>query len=64
MSALTQLTTRDERLGRIVEYRFFGGLSEVEMAHLLGVSERTVRRDWRKAKAWLAAALAEPPSPD
>jgi len=61
--ALTALAERDERLGRIVEYRFFGGMTEAEVARLLGVTDRTVRREWRKAKAWLAAALAEPPSP-
>lgn len=57
--ALKQLTKIDERLGQVVEYRFFGGMQEKEIADLLGVSKRTVRRDWRKAKAWLARALAE-----
>lgn len=57
--ALTRLAALNERLAQVVEYRFFGGLTEEEIAHLLGVSERTVRRDWRKAKAWLADALAE-----
>lgn len=57
--ALKQLTELDERLGRVVEYRFFGGLQEQEIADLLGVSKRTVRRDWRKAKAWLGRALSE-----
>lgn len=55
--ALTQLSTRDARLGKVVEYRFFGGMQEKEIAALLGVSVRTVRRDWRKAKRWLARAL-------
>lgn len=58
--ALTQLATLNERWAQVVEYRFFGGMTETEVASLLGVSERTVRRDWRKAKAWLATALAEP----
>lgn len=58
--ALNRLATLNERLAEIVEYRFFGGMTEEEIAALYGVSERTVRRDWRKAKAWLAAALAEP----
>jgi RNA polymerase sigma factor (sigma-70 family) len=66
--ALKQLTQLDERLGRVVEYRFFGGMQEQEIADLLGVSKRTVRRDWRKAKAWLGRALAEdvhtPDAPD
>ncbi len=61
--ALTDLARHDERLGQIVEYRFFGGLTEEEIAALLGVTDRTIRRDWRKAKAWLADALAEPPTP-
>ena len=57
--ALKRLANVDERLGRVVEYRFFGGMQEKEIADLLGVSQRTVRRDWRKAKGWLARALAE-----
>lgn len=57
--ALKRLTKIDERLGRVVEYRFFGGMQEQEIADLLGVSKRTVRRDWRKAKGWLARALSE-----
>lgn len=58
--ALRHLATLNERLVEIVECRFFGGMTEKEIASLYGVTERTVRRDWRKAKAWLAAALAEP----
>lgn len=57
--ALNQLASVDERLAQIVEYRFFGGLKEAEIAQLLDVSPRTVRRDWRKARGWLAHALAE-----
>ncbi len=57
--ALKRLTELDERLGRVVEYRFFGGMQEKEIAELLGVSKRTVRRDWRKAKGWLSRALNE-----
>jgi RNA polymerase sigma factor (TIGR02999 family) len=57
--ALARLARRNERLGRVVVCRFFGGLSELEMARALGVTERTVRRDWRKAKAWLRRELAE-----
>jgi DNA-directed RNA polymerase specialized sigma24 family protein len=37
----------------VVEYRFFGGMGEREIADVLGVSERTVHRDWMKARAWL-----------
>jgi RNA polymerase sigma factor (TIGR02999 family) len=57
--ALTQLAERDERLARIVECRFFGGMQHAEVAALLDVSTRTVRRDWRKAKAWLTRALPD-----
>lgn len=55
--ALSDLSEKDERLGKVVEYRFFGGMQEQEIAELLGLSPRTVRRDWRKAKAWLTHAL-------
>jgi RNA polymerase sigma-70 factor (ECF subfamily) len=51
--ALEALTTFDERKGRVVELRFFGGLSLEETASVLKVSPETVRRDWRLAKAWL-----------
>ena len=55
--ALQVLAQADERLARIVEMRYFGGLSEVEIGEVLGVSERTVRRDWEKARLLLIAAL-------
>lgn len=55
--ALTSLATLNERLSRLVELRFFGGLNEEETARVLGTSERTVRRDWRKARAFLYQAL-------
>jgi len=58
--ALDALTERDERMGRVVELRFFGGMTEEEVAEVVGVSARTVRRDWRKARAWLAEALIDP----
>lgn len=51
--ALSRLTQIDPRRGRIVELRFFGGLSEEETGTVLGISTRTVKRDWRIAKAWL-----------
>ena len=51
--ALTRLASFDERLARVVEYRFFGGLTIEETADLLGISTMTVKRDWNKAKAWL-----------
>jgi RNA polymerase sigma factor (TIGR02999 family) len=43
----------DPRQRQVVEYRFFGGMGEREIADVLGVSERTVHRDWMKARAWL-----------
>ena len=55
--ALTRLGTVDERLLRVVECRFFGGLTEEETAEVLGVTVRTVRRDWSKAKGWVHRAL-------
>ena len=56
--ALTRLERSNARLARVVELRFFGGLSEAETGQLLGVDERTVRRDWLKAKAFLHLQLA------
>ena len=55
--ALEVLASADERLARVVELRYFGGFSEIEVADLLGCSERTVRRDWDEARLLLAAAL-------
>ena len=51
--ALTRLAAEDERLARVVECRFFAGLSEEETAEALGISVRTVQRDWGQARAWL-----------
>lgn len=55
--ALEELARHDERLVRVVEMRYFGGLSEAEIAESLGVHVRTVRRDWEKARLFLADAL-------
>ena len=55
--ALRELARLDERLSRVVECRFFGGLTEEETAQALGVTARTVRRDWTKARGWLHHAL-------
>jgi RNA polymerase sigma factor (TIGR02999 family) len=55
--ALHDLARVDERLARVVEMRYFGGLSEEEIAAALGVSDRTVRRDWEKSRVLLAVAL-------
>ncbi len=57
--ALNVLATLNPRHSQIVELRFFGGLSEVEIAEVLHVSERTVRGDWRVARAWLQRELAK-----
>lgn len=57
--ALTRLDALNGRWAQIIELRFFGGMTEAEIAALFDVSERTVRRDWRKAKAWLSDALRE-----
>jgi RNA polymerase sigma factor (TIGR02999 family) len=51
--ALSALSAMDERKGRVVELRFFGGLSVDETAAVLGVSSDTVLRDWKMAKVWL-----------
>ena len=55
--ALEVLAQADERLARIVEMRYFGGMTELEIADVLGLSERTVRRSWEKSKLLLMAAL-------
>jgi RNA polymerase sigma factor (TIGR02999 family) len=55
--ALTRLAAMNQRLARVVECRFFGGLTEGETATALGVNERTIRRDWTKARLWLYDAL-------
>jgi RNA polymerase sigma-70 factor, ECF subfamily len=56
--ALTRLAEWDPRLERIVEMRFFAGLTEEEIAEALGISPRTVKRDWQVAKAWLHGELS------
>jgi RNA polymerase sigma factor (TIGR02999 family) len=55
--ALDELHTIEPRLAKIVELRFFGGLSENEVAEALGIARRTVQRDWEKARVLLFAAL-------
>lgn len=57
--ALEKLTTLDARKGRLVELRFFGGLTEEEAAEVLGVSAPTAQREWRAAKAWLHRLLTK-----
>jgi RNA polymerase sigma factor (TIGR02999 family) len=57
--ALDRLRALDERQARVVECRFFGGMSEGETAEALGIAQRTVTRDWAKAKSWLYRELFE-----
>jgi RNA polymerase sigma factor (TIGR02999 family) len=55
--ALDGLAKLDPRMVQVVEMRYFGGMSEPEIAEAPGVADRTVRRDWEKARLWLADAL-------
>ena len=55
--ALERLAVVDQRLSRVVEDRYFGGLTEEETADVLGVTRRTVQRDWVKARGWLYLEL-------
>lgn len=57
--ALERLQSRDGQLARIVTLKFFGGLTNEEVAEILGVTERTVRNKWRFAKAWLMENIQE-----
>lgn len=56
--ALKELEKLDERQSRIVELRFFGGLTTEETSEVLGISTATIEREWRAARAWLYAQLA------
>ncbi len=56
--ALAELTELAPRQAQVVELRFFGGMEVTETASLLGVSEATIARDWRAARAWLSHALS------
>ena len=58
LEALNALSRIDERKSRVIELRFFGGLSVEETAEVLKVSPDTVMRDWRLAKAWLLRELS------
>ena len=60
--ALEQLSAVDPRLTKVVELRYFAGLSELDIAALLERSERSVRRDWQKARMYLLASLQEAPA--
>jgi RNA polymerase sigma factor (TIGR02999 family) len=61
-AALIRLAERNARLAQVVECRAFAGLSEAETAEALGVSLRTVQRDFRAARVWLATALGQQPA--
>lgn len=56
--ALSKLSKLNERLGTVVECKFFAAMKEEEIALFLGVTDRTVRNDWRKARMWLSKELA------
>jgi RNA polymerase sigma factor (TIGR02999 family) len=57
--ALDRLRALDSRRARVVDYRFFAGLTTPETAELLGTSVSSVERDWRAARAWLVQALGD-----
>lgn len=58
-TALDQLAAADERLAKVVELRYFAGLSELEIAELLQRSERSIRRDWQKARLFLLSSMQD-----
>lgn len=60
--ALTELAATNPRLARVVDFRFFGGMSQEETALALQLTPRTVRRDWTKARMWLAVAMDVEPA--
>ena len=62
--ALGELAAVDEQLARVVELRYFGGLSNEEVGEVLGLSEVTVRREWQAAKLWLLRELSSGGSDD
>jgi RNA polymerase sigma factor (TIGR02999 family) len=57
--ALTELARRSERQARVIELRFFAGMSVEDTAEVVGVSPRTVKADWRAARMWLAKVMRE-----
>jgi RNA polymerase sigma factor (TIGR02999 family) len=60
--ALNELARLDERQSKIVELRYFGGMTNEEAAEVLGISPATVKRDWNVAKAWLSRQIRRDPS--
>lgn len=61
---LDELWVQDHRSADVVVYRFFMGMTDAQCAAALGISERTVRREWTFARTWLASRLASPGSGD
>lgn len=61
--AINRLSRLDKRLAQLVEMRYFGGMDEDEIAASLGVTDRTLRRDWRRARAFLLTQLEGTPEP-
>lgn len=61
--ALDRLAAESERLGQLVEYRFFGGMSYEEIAEVTGMSVPTAKRDWARARAWLSRFMQDPADP-
>lgn len=61
--ALGRLEGFDQRAARVIELRFFGGLTETEAATVLGISVATLKRDWEFARAWLISQLAAGSAP-
>jgi RNA polymerase sigma factor (sigma-70 family) len=55
--ALYEMARVDERMARVVEMRYFAGMTDLEIGEALGVTDRTVRRDWEQARLFLAGAL-------
>ena len=62
--ALEELTALDPKQGQIVELRYFGGLSETEVAEVLSISRSTVTREWQTARAWLHRRITAKPERD
>ncbi|MEH6419800.1 ECF-type sigma factor [Pseudomonas sp. CGJS7] len=62
--ALEALSAVEPRLTQLVEMRYFAGMSDIEIGEVLGLTDRTIRRDWRKARAFLAAHLKTTPDLD
>lgn len=59
---LLRLESHAPRLAQVVTCRYFGGYSDLETAEILGITDRTVRRDWEKAKLWMTASMMDGPA--